>query len=211
MRLHGQIKISNDEPSTAREALVRGAVRVIARDGLRGMTLRMVATEARLSHGLIRFHFGSRDALIEATMEYAAQHSLSGATATATMGSDADDDLAEIGAHLRDIAEDAEETLAFHLEIMAEARRRPELLPLARRIVEGFEEAVHAQLQAHGYGDPDLVILVAAAMDGLVQRQTVTGDGEATDRAMTLFRAMLKPETRSADSTSAINFLNSPV
>jgi AcrR family transcriptional regulator len=152
----------------------------------------MVAAEARLSHGLIRFHFGSRDALIEATMEYAAHRSLSGATATAAAAGDADDDLAEIGAHLRDVAEDAEDTLAFHLEMMAEARRRPELLPLARRVVEGFENAVRAQLQAHGYDDPDLVILVAAAMDGLVQRQTVTGDGQATDRAMRSFRAMLK-------------------
>lgn len=195
--------MDDDEPVNAREALIRGAVRVIARGGLRGMTLRAVATEAQLSHGLIRFHFGSRDALIEATMDYAARQSLSGATAT-TVTADTDD-LTEIGSHLRDVAEDAEETLAFQLEMLAEARRRPELLPLARRMITGYEEAVSAQLKAHRYDDPDLVILVASAMDGLVQRQTVTGDSESTERVMEMLRSVLRlmPQSSAPDDVGS--------
>lgn len=121
-------------------------------------------------------------------MGYAARHSLAGATAT---GAEADD-LAEIGSHLQDVAEDSEETLAFQLEMIAEARRRPELLPLARRMVADYEQAVNHQLRAHRYEDPDLVVLVAAAMDGLVQRQAITGDGEATERAMNTLRSILR-------------------
>lgn len=190
-------RTNDDEPANAQEALIRATIRVIARQGLRGMTLRAVAAEAQLSHGLIRFHFGSRDALIEATMDYAARHSLAGATAAST---DADD-LTEIGSHLRDVAEDSEETLAFQLEMIAEARRRPELLPLAQRMIADYEQAVNAQLRAHRFDDPDLVILVAAAMDGLVQRQAVTGDGDATERAMESLRSILRHIEHSSAST----------
>src|SRR5215216_8163389 len=48
-----------------REALLSAAMRVLDRDGMRGLTYRSVAREAGVSHGLVRHHFGSRDALIQ--------------------------------------------------------------------------------------------------------------------------------------------------
>src|SRR5690349_24381102 len=60
-----------------REALLKAAVRVVARGGLRRLTYRAVAEEAGVTHGLVVHHFGSRDALIEAPLEHTIRTSLS--------------------------------------------------------------------------------------------------------------------------------------
>jgi AcrR family transcriptional regulator len=51
-----------------RTALLDAAISVVSDRGLRGLTIRSVASEAGVTHGLVRHHFGSRDALIEATL-----------------------------------------------------------------------------------------------------------------------------------------------
>ncbi|NOY94502.1 MAG: TetR family transcriptional regulator [Deltaproteobacteria bacterium] len=62
---------SADAPST-REALVLAAHRVIARSGFRTATARAITREAGVSLALIRYHFGTQDALLKATVEHAA-------------------------------------------------------------------------------------------------------------------------------------------
>ena len=52
-----------------RQQIVDAAIRVAGRLGLRGLTLRGVAAEAGLSHGLVLFHFGSKQALVDALLD----------------------------------------------------------------------------------------------------------------------------------------------
>jgi AcrR family transcriptional regulator len=52
-----------------RQQILDAAVRVAGRHGLRGTTLRGVAAEAALSHGLVLFHFGSKQALVNPLLE----------------------------------------------------------------------------------------------------------------------------------------------
>ncbi len=52
-----------------RRQILDAATRVAGRHGLRGTTLRGVAAEAGLSHGLVLFHFGSKQALVDALLE----------------------------------------------------------------------------------------------------------------------------------------------
>ena len=54
-----------------REALVSATVSVVADVGLRGMTLRAVADRAGVSNALIVHHFGSRQLLLVAALEWA--------------------------------------------------------------------------------------------------------------------------------------------
>jgi AcrR family transcriptional regulator len=54
-----------------RRQILDAALRVAARDGLRGLTLRAVAAEAGLSHGLVLFHFGRKQALVDALLDAA--------------------------------------------------------------------------------------------------------------------------------------------
>lgn len=166
--------------SDTRTDLIRGAIRVIADKGLRGLTLRAAAAEAGLSHGMIVHHFGTRDRLIEAAMQFAVDQSLAGAVASADGGAPA------LGDHVVEVGLDADRTLAFQREILNEALRRPELRPLAVRMYEKYEAAVGRQLDALGVTDPDASVLVGAAMDGLARRQMDLGDVGATERALAL-------------------------
>ena len=53
-----------------RDQIVRAAYEVAARKGLEGLTVRLVAAKARLSPGLVLFHFKSKDQLVVALLDW---------------------------------------------------------------------------------------------------------------------------------------------
>lgn len=53
-----------------KEEICQAALRVATRDGIHGLTIRNVASEAGLSHALVLFHFGERTALIVALLDW---------------------------------------------------------------------------------------------------------------------------------------------
>jgi AcrR family transcriptional regulator len=55
---------------TRRDQIVKAAYEVAARKGLEGFTVRLVAAKARLSTGLVLFHFKSKDQLIVALLDW---------------------------------------------------------------------------------------------------------------------------------------------
>jgi AcrR family transcriptional regulator len=52
-----------------REQILKAAHSVALREGIDGLTVRAVATRARLSHGLILFHFKRKDQLVSALLD----------------------------------------------------------------------------------------------------------------------------------------------
>lgn len=52
-----------------REQMIDAALRVASRDGLAKLTVRAVATEVGVSHGLVLFHFSTRAALLEGLLD----------------------------------------------------------------------------------------------------------------------------------------------
>jgi DNA-binding transcriptional regulator YbjK len=59
-----------------RHELILATLRIIAREGILGVTHRTVTTEANTGHGSVVHHFGSREALIRETMEYLAARTI---------------------------------------------------------------------------------------------------------------------------------------
>ncbi len=57
-------------PEERREQILRAALRVAMRNRLSGLTIRDIAREARLSSGLVLFHFKTRDRLISALLSW---------------------------------------------------------------------------------------------------------------------------------------------
>lgn len=55
------------DADTRRASLIEAAARVLARDGVAGASVRVIAMEAGVSPGLVTHHFGSIDALLAAT------------------------------------------------------------------------------------------------------------------------------------------------
>ncbi|UGS36031.1 TetR/AcrR family transcriptional regulator [Capillimicrobium parvum] len=163
-----------------RQALLDAAIRVVAASGLRGLTIRAVGAEAGVTHGLVRHHFGSREALIEETLKYSAQVSIAASSLDPEDG-----DIDGLAANLPAMAEQQGELQAFQFELLLEARRRPELLPHVRAIYDEYLEATADGLRRAGVDhDADLALLVMAALDGLVLQQVVFGQPERTERVI---------------------------
>ncbi len=174
-------------PAAGRQALIDAAVRVVGEGGLRRLTYREVAREAGVTQGLVTHHFGTRAELIRAALEHASRTSLARSPIEPPP-----DRLEDLSAGLARRVAEAPAEEAFQFEIALEARRRPDLAPLAVELYDGYLEATANALDAVGVpGDPDLARLVFAAIDGLAFRQLVAGDPAATSRSLEILHEML--------------------
>ncbi|MGI9181644.1 MAG: TetR/AcrR family transcriptional regulator [Longimicrobiaceae bacterium] len=53
-----------------RQQLLKAAFDVASRVGVGGLTVRSIAAEARVSHGLVHFHFKTKDQLVRALLDW---------------------------------------------------------------------------------------------------------------------------------------------
>jgi AcrR family transcriptional regulator len=122
-------------PEDRREELVRAAIALVARKGFAAVTLRDVAAEVGVAHGLIRHYFPSREALLAAAFDTAVR-----------------DELAQLPPAVEDplvaLADWCTSTLEEHylvwIDAWAEAPRDPELAATLR--------AHHLALDEHTAG-----------------------------------------------------------
>lgn len=183
-----------------RDALLRATVKVVARGGLRALTYRAVAEEAGVAHALVRFHFGSRDALIVAATEY----SLPEAIRVGGLESDSTD-VGDYASQLHEVIVTEAELTAFQFEVILESRRRPELRPVVREIYDIFRKTATSDLNQRGVqADEALGTLIFATLDGLVFQAVSMNDPESIEVPLKRLRQLLAlarehPEAFSAD------------
>ncbi|GLI28313.1 hypothetical protein ARHIZOSPH14_25550 [Agromyces rhizosphaerae] len=177
-----------------REALVRAALRVVARRGLARATTRAIVAEAGMSLASFHYAFASRDELVDALVEHVV-----GAEGTAVLvdelpGADVGD-VVRLGLrryleHLRGDP-DAEQAM---LELTQHALRDPERHDVARRQYERYHELAEASLTAAAasagvrWTRPvrDIARLLVAMTDGITMTWLVTRDDEAAEAAIDL-------------------------
>lgn len=143
-----------------RQALLEAAVTVAAERGLRGLTLRAVAERAGVDNSLIVRHFGGRDGLLQAALDWSSEHS----NADIDLGKA----LADHENYLEELANEVEtqaEHLVFQYEMILEAYRDPTHRPAVKRLYDSFFAALSPPEP-----DPDPALTRArfAAFDGLV-------------------------------------------
>lgn len=172
-----------------RDALLDAAARVVARDGFRGLTYRAVAQEAGTTHGLVSYHFRSRDRLIHETAMKARGEAIEGSALEP-----ASDRVEEFADHLAELAADAPEAQIFQFELALEARRRPELEPEIRALYEEYYAVTERAMKAVGIPDPSpaLVRLVFAALDGLTLQQLIFDRPADTEAAVAELQKLLR-------------------
>ncbi|MEV5753723.1 TetR family transcriptional regulator [Actinoallomurus sp. NPDC052308] len=172
-----------------REALLKAAVRVVARGGLRNLTYRAVAEEAGVTHGLVVHHFGSREALIAEALAHTVRASLASSVLEPGTGQ-----VTDFSAGVSEMVESDPDTQAFQYELLLESRRRPDLLPQLRALYDEYFDATQRELarMLPGGADRPLARLVFAALEGLVLHQLVFGEPEVTDAALAELHALLK-------------------
>jgi AcrR family transcriptional regulator len=147
-----------------REALLQAAVRVVADKGLRGLTFRAVSDEAGVNNTLIAHHFGSRDKMLAAALEWSVDRSIAGAD----LSEYASDTAAFRTALLENVLSEPE-LAAFQYEMILEARRRPELRPIVRELYRRYIDKIAAGRLRDGEPVSDgLNLALFASLDGLM-------------------------------------------
>ncbi len=170
-----------------REALLAAAVHVVATRGLRHLTYRAVAQEAGVAHGLVAHHFGTRDALLEAALEYSLDNSVASISTRPGSG-----DVDALFAGLDQLLEDFSDDQVFGFELILESRRRPELRPHVERMYGAYRAALRQELECAGIDcDASLVHLVFAAVDGMVFQELTLGHPERTQAGLRHLRRLL--------------------
>lgn len=170
-----------------REALLNAAIHVVANSGLRNLTYRAVAKEAGVTHGLVAHHFGSRDALLAEALSYAIDRSIESSSLRVTTAQ-----VEDFVEGLTELVTSEPDLQAFQYELLLESRRRPELVPLTRKLYETYRAAAREGLRNLGIEDEALAHLVYATLDGLVMQQLTVGDDETTRHHVRKLREVLE-------------------
>ena len=167
--------------------LVLATVSVIARDGLRALTIRSVAAESGVPEGVVLRGFASTDTLVDAALRYALDKS---ASVFADLADGASlDNFVE---HLTELVARDPDLQVFQYELMLESRRTPRLDPHVKLLYATYIEATSQALTRLGItADEDLTLLVYSAIEGFIMHQLVAKDRPATERAIERLRRIL--------------------
>jgi AcrR family transcriptional regulator len=199
-----------------REAILRAAYAVAARDGLAAVTGRAVAGEAGVSSGLVFFHFRTKDALLAALLEWLLAHTLVAGEmphAPPASASAAERMLAVVRRDLEALPRArARVELFFHYWVLgtrdetirqtiraALDRYRASFLPLAEAVIAESPGGRHAPGAAAG-----LAAVAASFVEGNALRAVLDPAGFDVAQAMTTLEALLRvPPAAAAPSGAA--------
>jgi AcrR family transcriptional regulator len=171
-----------------RDAILDAVVRVVARRGFDALTYRAVAAEAGVTHGLVSYHFGSRDAMIHEALVRAAREAI----ASSSIGSAAND-VDTFAAGLSNLVEEDPDGQAFQQLLKLEASRRPAIADEVKALRTTYLETVDASLQRLGLpNDEPLARLILGALDGLVFQQLIFRNPALTDAAVDRLHGLLR-------------------
>jgi TetR/AcrR family transcriptional regulator, regulator of biofilm formation and stress response len=171
-----------------REAILDAVVRIIARNGIEALTYRSVAMEAGVTHGLVSYHFGSREAMIHEALVRAAAQAIQSSSIGPNSG-----DLDHFAASLSKLVSEDPDGQAFQQQLKLEASRRPDIADDVKALRRTYLESVGEALEQLGLPrDEALARLVLAALDGLVFQQLVFRRPELTDAAVERLHALLE-------------------
>jgi DNA-binding transcriptional regulator YbjK len=182
-----------------REALLDAVLQVVADEGVDAVTHRRVAGVAGLPLASTTYWFESKEHLLTAALERAAERDIERLEAFIREALEHPSDPLDlvVGAIL-DPAEHSGPTsrslLLATYALLLEAARRPELRDATMRWTEAYWEALPPLLAAAGSRDPrSHAELILAAADGLLVSQLATGDeSDLAPRLRQLAEALVK-------------------
>ena len=176
-----------------RDALCAALARIVARDGLDGVTFRSVAAEAGVTHGLASYHFGNRETMIIEALTWAVRESIQ----RGRLGEDAAT-LEEFAADVPALMAEEPQEAVFQFQLALEGQRRPELLAQVQATYDDYVSEVRATLSRLALADDEpLARLVFAAIDGLSMQQLIYREPARTAQALARLRELLVSIPRS--------------
>lgn len=162
-----------EESVDRREALLEAAIRVVAAQGMRGLTHRAVEMEAAVPHGSTTYYFGTRHDLLVALMGYMAERGqkamepIARGLALSLADRSKPVDLDAIATALVAWIDASAEIELARYELQVTAARDPEMKQLMTESCNVFRQMCMPIVIACGSKDPDRDShVVQAAIDG---------------------------------------------
>jgi TetR/AcrR family transcriptional regulator, regulator of biofilm formation and stress response len=171
--------VTRPRGAARREALLEAVLLIVAETGADSVTHRRVAEVAELPLASTTYWFSSKEHLLTAALELAAERDIARITAYAAQRG-GDDPIDAIVSLVLEPVEDGLHTsrgsLIATYTLLLEAARRPALREIAARWTDAYLDAGAQLLQRAGSFDPqgDAKLLVAAA-DGLLIEELSRG------------------------------------
>lgn len=181
----------SEEQSGTRQALLEAVVRVAGRDGFEALTYRAVAAEAGVSHGLVRYHFGTLSHAVAEALQWTVDEAIARAPLAGSGG------LREFADSLSRLMTESPEHAAFQWGCVMHAQRHPALLDEVRAFQDRYVEQIESELDRLGLAaTPSLARSVFAFLNGMVLRHLVYGSAEETDQDITVLHDLLSSLAR---------------
>lgn len=180
-----------------RGRLLDAALAVIDTEGMRGLTHRRLEDEAGLARGSARYHLGTNDQIIAATLGHVALQETQTMEGTlAQLGRDAlaggTASIPRMAAAMISALLENPGALRARYLLALEATRRPSLRAEIQRWRAHFIAQTEVGLTAAGLDDPHAAaVLLVATMDGLTLDAILTGRSTAPELAERAAEAIL--------------------
>jgi AcrR family transcriptional regulator len=162
------------DPAQRREQIIAATLRLVARDGFAGVTLRDVAAEVGVVHGLIRHYFATREQLVAAAFDAAVR-------AEAVQDEELAEQLQPVAALADWLTTTPREHYLVWIDAWSEAPRNPELhAALTRhhrdsdlRLARIIERNVEAGIATSADAEADARMLTALVDGVAVQHHAI--------------------------------------
>ncbi|MER6914894.1 TetR family transcriptional regulator [Streptomyces sp. NPDC000594] len=151
-----------------RQRIVAAALRVVARDGIAGLSHRTAAAEADVPLGSTTYHFASLDELLVAALRQADETFGEAVRERSALAGPGGDLAAELAGVMGRWLAGERTRVELEYELYLAALRRPALRPVAAE----WTEQVVAALARHT--DPATARALVAAMDGICLQALLT-------------------------------------
>lgn len=168
-------------------ALLRAVPKTVAKLGFRGLTYRALADEAGVTYGLISYHFGTREALIEDAAKLAVDEAIIGSILVPESG-----EIEDFASGLTTLLREDPAGQAFQFDLVTESMRNKKLHPPVVSLYTKYVAAVEDALREFGIeDDPYLARVIFAALDGLTLQQFIFEDEAETEKAIARLREII--------------------
>jgi DNA-binding transcriptional regulator YbjK len=189
-----------------RGRLLDAALAVIGSEGMRGLTHRRLEEEAGLARGSARYHLGTNDQIVAATLEHVVLRESQLIEGTlARLGLDAlaggTASIPRMCAALISALLENPGALRARYELLLAATRKPALKEEAQRWRAHFVGTTEVGLTAAGVEDPhNAAVLLVAILDGLTLDAIITDRTSAPELAERAAAAILNTSVSAFDT-----------
>lgn len=192
---------------SGRERIMQATTDVVLNEGLRGLTFRAVSEQAGVANSLIVHHFGTRQRLLEETLDWTLSESI-GLTQLPTFLNNPE---AYVSA-LFDLLTADMSLIVFQYQMILESRRKSVIQEPVRLLYKKYiDELVGAiQMTTSTKIDEDSGRYVFATLDGLVLQYVAGVERDSIERALLRFWKNEFDKSEPAEGKVSVLFLQYP-